>query len=148
MIAAASLALVVLVSAPLAAATPGPPLAAGAVPAAGLAPRSTASSGGLSVSLTAAPSRATVGEVVVFTVRAADRHATGALAYRIAYGDGSIGQILVPQFCIAAPGKPATSTWRLRHRYAAAGVYNVSVTVRVNCTTGQATARLRLPVTG
>ncbi len=47
-----------------------------------------ASDGGLTFEVTYAPSHASVGTAVVFTIVAMATHATGALHYMVAFGDG------------------------------------------------------------
>ncbi len=97
-------------------------------------------SGGLIATLTATPTRAKVGSTVQFEVTASVRHALGALGYQLRYGDGTSAENVVPQFCVAGKGTPRRQTWRLSHRYKAAGRYRVSVSVYVNCTSDHATA--------
>lgn len=84
---------------------------------------------------------------VEVVVRAEDAHAPGALSYAVRFGDGTVAQNRVPQFCVAAPGPRRRATWHLTHRYARPGSYRVSVRVSANCTTGApVTASVRLQV--
>lgn len=107
----------------------------------------TATAGGLTVTLTAAPSRATHGGNVAFTATAHETHAPGALGYQLSYGDGATDQNAVAQFCRAEPAGPTSETWPTKHAYRASGTYTVVVTVRANCTSDRATASLSITVT-
>ncbi len=107
---------------------------------------STERSGGLVATLTAKPTRAQIGSTVRFEVTASVRHALGALGYQLRYGDGTSAENVVPQFCVAARGAPRRQTWRLSHRYKAAGQYRVSARVYVNCTSDNATAAVAVVV--
>jgi hypothetical protein len=102
--------------------------------------RVTGRSGGLAITLTATPTRAKIGSTVQFDVTVSVRHALGALGYQLSYGDGTSADNVVPQFCVAGRGAPIRQTWRLAHRYKAAGRYRVSASVYVNCTSDHATA--------
>ena len=104
-------------------------------------------SGGLIATLTATPTRAKVGSTVQFEVTASESHALGALGYQLSYGDGTSAENVVPQFCVVGKGAPMRQTWRLSHRYKAAGRYRVSVSVYVNCTRDQALAHITVIVT-
>jgi hypothetical protein len=91
--------------------------------------------------LTVKPAVARVGAAVEIELDARAWRAPGAISYVLHYGDGvGTGSGAVPQFCIAGTVPPAHRTWRLEHRYQAAGRYVVSVSVRVNCTRDHATA--------
>lgn len=96
-------------------------------------------SGGLTVALTAMPPRAKADSTVQFEVMASERHALGALGYRLRYGDGTTAANVVPMFCLAGKGAPVRQTWRLSHRYGSPGRYTVSLTVYVNCTSEHVT---------
>jgi hypothetical protein len=76
-----------------------------------------------------------------FTIVAQDRHARGALAYAVSYGDGTGAHNIVPMFCQAGLGSARHGRWRLLHRYGSAGTYHAAVTVEVNCGGPGATAR-------
>jgi hypothetical protein len=102
---------------------------------------------GLGVTLMATPTRASTGSPVEFNLTAYASHAPGAFGYQLRYGDGtSAAQSTVPQFCIAGGGTPRRQTWRLTHRYKAAGRYHVSVSVYVNCTSDHATATVTVSI--
>lgn len=110
--------------------------------------RATARSAGLAVTLTATPTRAKTGSPVAFNLTVYVPYASGALGYQLRYGDGtSAGQGAVPLFCIEGGGAPRHQTWRLTHRYKAAGRYRVSAIVYVNCTSDHATATVAVDVT-
>jgi hypothetical protein len=110
--------------------------------------RVTARSRNLAVALTATPMRAKTRSPVEFNLTAYAPHAPGALGYQLHYGDGtSAAQSTVPQFCVAGGGTPRRQTWRLTHRYKAAGQYRVSVSVNINCTSDHATATVSVSVT-
>jgi hypothetical protein len=82
----------------------------------------TATQDGLTVTLTATPSGAESRQPVRFIARAQTEHATGALIYGLAYGDGTTSRpVAIPQYCFAGPGRPATDTWHFTHRYRAPG---------------------------
>ena len=66
----------------------------------------------------------------VGVVRPRWRHALGALAYQMAYGDGTSDQNSVPNYCASGPGAPASQTWKLPHSYAKTGTYRATVTLR------------------
>jgi len=105
-----------------------------------------ASSGGLTVTLTAAPPRPGVGVEVLFEVQATERRAPGALTTQLVYGDGSTHQTAVPELCRGDASSGAHATWRLSHRYARRGVYVAAVTVSANCTPDRATAAVTVSV--
>jgi hypothetical protein len=109
--------------------------------------RATARSAGLAVTLTATPTRAKIGSTLQFEVTASDAHALGALGYQLRFGDGTSAENVVPQFCVAGKGAPSRQTWRLSHRYKAAGRYRVSASVYVNCTSDHATATVTVSMT-
>jgi hypothetical protein len=96
--------------------------------------------GGLSIELTATPSRGSIDTPVVFTLQATEANAPGALHYLITYGDGSQASNVTDDLCTAGPGAPASQTWTLSHQYATAGTYTVTATVGVNCSKDSATA--------
>lgn len=105
-----------------------------------------ATSGGLSVILTAERAATSPGAAVTFVVRAQEIHAPGALSYQVLYGDGSSDQAAAPALCQPGPGGPAQQTWTLTHAYAGAGRYAPSVTVRAGCTPDRATATVTVVV--
>lgn len=95
-------------------------------------------SGGLTVTLTVTPTRSKMGSPVEFNATAYERHAQGAIGYRLAYGDGSATPpSVLPQFCLATP-RLAHKTWLLSHRYRLPGKYTISLSVDVNCTSDHA----------
>lgn len=107
----------------------------------------TATDGGLTFQVTAAPTHGPVTTAVVFTIVASATHATGALHYDVQYGDGTSDADAVPEYCVAAPGPAASQTWMLSHQYKAAGTYTVSITVAVNCSGQSATATMTVSPT-
>ncbi len=88
--------------------------------------------------LTVKPANAELGAAVGFILEIGARSATGALAYRLYYGDGTSAQNVVPQFCIASPRAPTHAGWHLSHRYQRAGVYRVLAVAGVNCSSSHA----------
>ena len=107
---------------------------------------STVSSGGLSVTLTVAPTRAAPGAAIEFKVSVADRKATGALGYVLHFGDGASRANPIPLFCRAGPGSPTHETWRFVHHYARAGVYHASAYGFANCKPAHVTARASVAI--
>jgi hypothetical protein len=106
-----------------------------------------APSGGLVVTLTATTMQAKIGSPVQFNLTAYAPHAPGAIGYQLLYGDGtSTAQNTVPLICVAGRNTPTRQTWRLAHRYKAAGRYRVSVSVYVNCTSDHATSTIAVDV--
>jgi hypothetical protein len=104
-------------------------------------------SGGLTITLTAMPTRSKVGSSVEFNASAYESHAQGAIGYRLFYGDGAATPpSVLPQFCLVAP-RPAHKTWRLSHRYRSLGRHTVSLSVDVNCTSDHARTTLTVIVT-
>ncbi len=100
-----------------------------------------ATSGGLTITLTVTPSRIKSGAVVEMRLAAYERRAPGAFGYEVLYGDGTrTPPSAIPQFCRAGKLKPARALWQLSHRYRAAGSYHVSARVFVNCTRDHARA--------
>ena len=83
---------------------------------------------------------------MTFTVKASESHAPGALAYQMAYGDGSSDQNNVPAYCTSGSGAPASQTWSLSHSYTKAGTYHAMVIVRANCTADRVTVQLTITV--
>lgn len=108
--------------------------------------RATPRSGSLVVTLTATPVRAKTGSPVEFDATAYERNTPYALGYQLRYGDGTSAENVVPQFCVAGRGAPIRQTWRLSHRYKAAGRYRVSASVYVNCTRDHATATVAVSI--
>jgi hypothetical protein len=104
----------------------------------------TATSGGLTVTMTAEPTRAKTGQSVEFVIDARETSAPGLLSYQITYGDGASDGNVVAQIC-RSPA-PAHTTWTLHHSYDTAGEFRPSVTVTANCTSDRATATLTLAV--
>jgi len=103
-------------------------------------------SGGLTITLTATPTRSKVGSSVEFDATAYARRAQGAIGYRLVYGDGAATPpSVLPQFCLAAP-RPAHKAWRLSHRYRSPGKYTVSLSVDVNCTRDHARTSVTVSV--
>jgi hypothetical protein len=110
--------------------------------------RAAARSGGLAVTLTATPMRAKIGSPVEFNLTAYAPHAPGAFGYQLRYGDGtSAAQEAVPLICVEGRRTPTRQTWRLTHRYKAAGQYRVSASVYVNCTSDHVAATVAVNVT-
>lgn len=101
---------------------------------------------GLAVQVSASPSLATTADTVRLWVEAAMEHARGALSYDLSYGDGTTGGNVTPDVCVGGSGSPRRVTWRLRHRYRAAGTYHVAVTVGAVCSSYRVTARLTIHV--
>ncbi len=111
------------------------------------APNSTsASSGGLDVTVTASPSHGAAGTLVDLTVRARETHAPGALTYQISYGDGSTDQNTAPAMCRGGTAPPASQSWQRTHRYGQVGTYTVAATVQANCTPDRATATVMVTI--
>jgi hypothetical protein len=109
--------------------------------------RATVRSAGLAVTLTATPVLAKTGTPVEFKLTAYAPHAPGAFGYQLRYGDGtSAGHSTVPLVCIEGESVPMRQTWRLTHRYKAAGRYRVSVSVYVDCTRDHATTTVRVSI--
>jgi hypothetical protein len=109
----------------------------------------TGTSGGLTIVLTANPSRGPTGTPVMFTLKAVESSAPGALHYQVTYGDGGIDSNVTPALCTAGPGQPQTQTWSLTHQYATATNFTVVASVSVNCSPDKAMATLTVsPVNG
>ena len=106
--------------------------------------RAAASSGGLTVTLTATPPRPAAGVDVRFEVRATERRAPGALTSQLVYGDGATEQTAVPELCRGDTNSGAQATWRLSHRYTTRRTYAAAVTVSANCTPDRATATVTI----
>jgi PKD repeat protein len=98
--------------------------------------------GGLTIALMADPSHGPASTPVMFTLKATESQAPGALRYQIAYGDGATDANAAPMYCTAGPGRAASQAWSLAHRYSAPGTYTVTATVGVNCSPDRATATL------
>ncbi len=103
-----------------------------------------ATSGGLSIRVTASPSNGQIGTAVVFTITAKEVHAPGALHYSLTYGDGEVASNPTDEVCVAGPGLAANESWSLTHHYVAPGTYMVTVTVGVNCSADSATVQLKV----
>jgi hypothetical protein len=101
----------------------------------------------LSVTLIARPTRATVGSAVRFTLTVADNHTIGALGYAVKFGDGTTRTIVVPEYCIAPPGRPGRATWSFSHRYSKPGRYRVSAFAYMNCSSMRGTKAVSLTIT-
>ncbi len=102
---------------------------------------------GLRITLKVSPGRPAVGTAVTFRVHLVARHAIGALGYRLSFGDGTERANVIPLYCRAGPGVPATGSWRFNHRYTRSGVYDVTVTGYVNCTASHVVTRATVTVT-
>lgn len=110
--------------------------------------KATARSGSLMVTLTATPSHAKAGLPVELSATAYERNTPYALSYQLRYGDGmSAAREVVPLICVEGRRIPARRTWRLFHRYKAAGRYRVSASVYINCTSEHATVTVAVDVT-
>jgi hypothetical protein len=108
--------------------------------------RDTAHSVGLTVILTATPTRAKTDWPVQFNFIAYASHALGALGYQLRFGDGTSAENVVPQFCVAGEGAPRRQMWRLSHHYKATGRYRASVSVYVSCSSDSATATVAVSI--
>jgi hypothetical protein len=109
----------------------------------------TAHSGGLRIALTATPTRTESGSPVRFTASASERHAAGAVGYRLAYGDGAHAESgPIPLFCIAGAAPAVHRMWSFSHRYSVPGRYRALLGVYVNCTRDRTTAAVTISVTG
>jgi len=104
-----------------------------------------ATSGSLTVTLTASPSHVAPDQEVEFVVSARDSRAHGVLAYQLTFGDGAGTHNVTPLLCTATAA-PQEETWGLSHAYGANGTYTVSATVSANCTPDRATASVALTV--
>jgi hypothetical protein len=107
---------------------------------------STKSLGGLSITLTVKPWRVDRGAAVQFNLSVTDSHATGALGYMLAFGDGSSAAPALPMYCLAGPGRPAHQSWQLSHRYVKSGHYKVMASGFANCGSGRVTATVNIDV--
>jgi hypothetical protein len=107
---------------------------------------STATLGGLSVTLTVKPWRVDSGAAVQFNLTTTDSHATGALGYLLVFGDGSSAAPVMPMYCLAGPGRSAHQTWKLTHRYVKSGHYKVKASGFANCGSGRVTATVNIDV--
>ena len=107
----------------------------------------TVGSVGLRISLKVSPERVAPGAVVAIRLRLDASHAVGALGYQLNFGDGTIRANPIPMYCLAGAGVAAHETWRFDHRYGKVGVYHVSVTGFVNCSSARAVARATVVVT-
>jgi hypothetical protein len=109
-----------------------------------VAATATATSGGLSIRVTATPSNGQIGTAVAFTITATETHAPGALHYLIAYGDGETASNPTDEVCVAGPGPAANESWSLSHNYLTPSTYTVTVTVGVNCSPDSAEVQLKV----
>jgi hypothetical protein len=100
---------------------------------------------GLTVTLSATPDRVKPRSTVKLQLSVHAKHASGALDYQLAYGDGSNAPpIVIPEYCLAGNPPPASASWHFSHIYRSAGIYDVSATVEVNCGGGH--VHVMLPV--
>ena len=83
-----------------------------------------------------------------FTLAIAAPRASGALVYRLYYGDGTSTQNVAPQFCIASPQTPKRASWHLSHRYPRAGTYRVLAVGSVNCSSARASVTTVVVIAG
>ncbi len=97
-------------------------------------------SGPTSVRLTVEPSQGRTGAVFGFAVMVTVRAPQGALAYQLAFGDGTVSAPAVPLVCLRTPRPTGTRTWLIHHRYRHPGTYRVVVTAWAECTVGRASA--------
>lgn len=105
-------------------------------------------SGGTTVDVTATPQRQRPGVIVRFVVQVRVARPRGALSYQLQFGDGtSSSQGPVPLICRRTPGRAATQSWTLVHRYDHPGAYRVVVSGWAVCTSGRATASLEVTIT-
>jgi hypothetical protein len=81
----------------------------------------------------------------MFTLKAVDSSAPGALHYEVTYGDGGADSNVTPALCTAP--QPQTQTWFLTHRYATATNFTVVASVSVNCSPDKATATMTVSPT-
>lgn len=88
--------------------------------------------------LSARPSDARVDRPVTFTLVVDERHAPGALHYRLSFGDGATAANVTNDVCVAGPGLVAHRSWTLVHLYRAAGSHTVVASVGVNCSPDRA----------
>jgi hypothetical protein len=103
----------------------------------------TATQHGLTVTLTAAPANAKVGQPVHFTAKAQTEHATGAWIYSLAFGDGTTSRpVAIPQYCLAGAGRPATGSWTFTHHYRSSAHYVIRFGAAVNCSGASASVRV------
>lgn len=103
-------------------------------------------SGGLSITLKATPGSVRTGEPVRFTLTADERHAFGALGYRLLYGDGNSSANVVPMSCLAGMGVRDRQTWHFVHSYRTTGRYVVSARVYANCSADHTTVTVNVKV--
>lgn len=108
----------------------------------------TASLGGVTVTLTVNPARAELGAAVGFTLEIRAASATGALAYRLYYGDGMSAENVVPLFCLASPRASTHASWHLSHRYEKVGSYRVLAVGSVNCSSSRAAIGTAVVISG
>lgn len=102
---------------------------------------------GLTLKLAVHPDPARHGRPVTITLAASASHATGALVRAVSYGDGhSAPPVMVPQYCLAMPGRTARQTWTFSHAYLRAGTYRIVASASVNCGGGDAQVQLTVHV--
>jgi hypothetical protein len=82
------------------------------------------------------------GAVAEFAVSVTVSGPRGALAYRLAFGDGTSSSPPAPQVCRRTTGPAASRTWVVHHHYPHTGTYRVVVTGWAVCTAGRASAAL------
>lgn len=100
---------------------------------------------GLRVTLSVDLSEVRVRAPVEIELKARAQHANGALFYTLAYGDGkSAPPVMVPQYCLAGGGRPASGSWHFTHRYRSRGAHKIVARVMVNC--GGASAKVAVTV--
>jgi len=78
------------------------------------------------------------------TLRVSVTRPRGALAYAVAFGDGTTSSPPSPQVCAATARPAASRTWRFHHRYRHPGTYKVVATGWAVCTAGRARASLEV----
>lgn len=103
-------------------------------------------SGGLSVTLKATPGSVKTGDPARFTLTADERHAFGALGYRLLFGDGESSANVVPMSCLAGMGVRDRQAWHFVHSYHTTGRYVVSARVYANCSADHTTVTVAVKV--
>ncbi len=103
-------------------------------------------SGPTSVRLTVEPAQGRTSAVLGFAISVTVRAPQGALAYQLAFGDGTVSDPAVPLVCLRTPRPTGSRTWLVHHRYRHPGTYRVVVTAWAECTTGRASAAATVTV--